>query len=273
MGLRYSKQMLSLVSKHKMELFYSGLFVGLFCGWLNWFGSATLQKMGLTADYTEKTQLVDFPKIVIKEGLSTGTLLESAAYLRITYPASIDLNASKPLRASLGCPQKCAPFDDITGSYMSEQRLRAFVSNAEFEVTVKPELDAPSFNFQKQSFGEIFKGQQLNWRWIVTPTKEGMQSFSVDFVFQVKRKGATESTEYHVPSKTLELAVVQPFVTLGQINFAVILTGILGCLLATPKLIEIVKSVAKHKPKQTTIGYLAHRSKSNSSTNKRDGKP
>jgi hypothetical protein len=40
MGLRYSKQMLSLVSKHKMELFYSGLFVGLFCGWLNWFGSA-----------------------------------------------------------------------------------------------------------------------------------------------------------------------------------------------------------------------------------------
>jgi hypothetical protein len=261
----------TFVSKHKSELFNSGLFFGLLCGWLTTFGSATLHRIGLTADYTEKTQFVLFsPNGEAGEGLKTGSPLESAVTLRISYPASIDFSQSKPLHASLRCcPTKNPASDDFflpSASGLSEEQLTAFVGDAEFEVTVKPELDAPSFDFEQKSFAQLFQGQQqLNWQWIVTPTKEGVQSFSLDFVFRLKRKGAAEWTEYHVPSKTLEVAVVRPFITLGQINLATILTGILAGLLATPKLIEIVKSVAKRKPKQRTIGYLASRSKSNSS--------
>ena len=285
----------SFIEKHKSLLFYSGLGVSSVFGWLAIFGATVLQRYGIVADYSERT----FVAAVMKNPYEVSSGKPEPALIRISYPTSIDFNESRPLQTSISSlhQNSSTAWLDSTNQNVSSEiydsRLIYLLNDDEVQVDVKPELDAPAFDFEKQKIAKTFdRKQAVEWQWIISPKKEGKQSVLINFTFQAKRKDAKKDqinvhsksnkdnilqtepieTEIHIQSKSIEVGVVRAFISLGQLNLATIVTGIIAGLLAAPKLTDLVKALVKPKPKKTTIGYLGDRKKAESPANKGKGK-
>lgn len=259
-------QLFALVKDHTSSFFRSGLALIVLSFGLT-IGFQCLQRIGIVTDYRERT----FVTVATQNPLLLSNPAEPrSAFMTLRYPASIDVNDSKLMSVLLNCSS------DLPGSEFREgeqivykEQLVRVISSADIQVTVKPELDAPSFEFEKDKLAKIFNCNHMGWQWIVTPKKEGKQTLLIDFVFNWKHKDADNWNKINVSTKPIEVAVVRPFITLGQINLATILMGILGGLLAAPKLFEIVAKFVKRTPKRSAIGYRVEKS----NTDVRHGKP
>jgi hypothetical protein len=166
------------------------------------------------------------------------------------------LNSSKPLKLSI-VPRPQIPDLRISSIIIEDEHVRVLRDPA-LRTTIKPKLDAPSFEFDSAEQPRLFSENEVNWQWIVTPKKEGNQSllFKLTFESSAVANQQMPSQSFYITSKPIELVVVKPFVTLGQINLATIVTAVLGGLLVMPKLTDIAKQLARRKARPSSFTTL-----------------
>lgn len=244
-----------LNQRRTSALFNLGLIFSVFAFWLFGFGALAFQRLGLLPyyDHIEKRLLV-FQRPETLVPMSTNN--DPPISIQIYCPQTIDLDSSKPLKLSI-IPHPQISDVRVSPIIIEDEHVK-LLRDPSFRTTIKPKLDAPSFDFDRAERPLVFSEDELNWQWIVTPKKEGNQSLLFDLTFEsiAAANEQIPSRSFHIMSNPIDLTVVKPFITLGQINLATIFTAILSGLLAMPKLIDIAKQLAKRKPRPSSFTAL-----------------